>query len=55
MRHVRFTSIHSAFGDYWLKEGMPPLKGRIDPDLKPAIIEVVREALKNKGDQSRLI
>jgi hypothetical protein len=50
MRQFGLKPIHSAFGTYWKEEEMPPLKGRLDPEIKAAIIEAVREALKNEKE-----
>jgi len=52
MREAGWKVTHGAQGDYWAKEGAPPLQVRLDPSMQAAITEAVREALKSaKGDK----
>jgi hypothetical protein len=54
MRAAGLKPIRSALGTYWLDgdDDMPPLKGRLDPEVKAAITDAVRDAFKSERDKS---
>ena len=47
MRQFGLKPVHAPFGTYWLEEGMPPLQHRLDSELTAAIVEAVKEAIKD--------
>jgi hypothetical protein len=52
MRQMGLEPVHDALGTYWLDGDLPPLKGRLDPEVKAAITEAVRDALKSERKKS---
>ena len=50
MRDDGLELIHGAAGDYWKEPGMPPLKSVLDPEMKAAITDIIRQELARTED-----
>jgi hypothetical protein len=53
MRSAGLQLIHGSAGDYWVEPGTPPLKTVLDPELRAAIIDSVKQALAEAKEGSQ--
>ena len=53
MRDDGLELIHGAAGDYWKEPGMPPLKSVLDPEMKAAITDIIRQELARTEDDPK--
>jgi hypothetical protein len=53
MRSAGLTLVHGSAGDYWMEPGTPPLKIVLDPELRAAIIDAVKQGLAQAKEGSQ--